>query len=368
MQSLLNITRTVHVRDAIFGATEALSNNRPEMSMKSWAITLGLLITLATACLPPMHAQQPKVTVIANETFSSNSSTQLQRFNASINLTPQQLAGPLTLKFTNGGNGSRFAWVRVFFNPGRSNASPNAQPSGVLIVNENSFKGTDNVSLDVSGRMAARNLLMIMGAGQQGAQLSYELISTEVKGVQITSVDPPEVASGGSLTVKGAGFDASPNNNTVKIYNRAVPVSKASPTELEVTVPKGLQPFAYTVDVTVNGVKSNTYQFRVMGPPELGGCSGYGLVPGSSVQITGRNFATKPEKNVVTFIAGDVKKRAAITAASKDSITITVPDFPELQSKLNAGVPTPAQISIATNGVEAAGQLSIFISIRPMAQ
>jgi hypothetical protein len=336
--------------------------------MKRLPVALGLLAFLTAACVSPLRAQQPsKVTIIAKDSFSSNSSN-LQKFNSMINLTPEQLAGPLTLKFYNGGGGSRFAWMRVFFNPGRGPSSPNAQPSGILIVNENSFKGTDQVSLDVSGRMSARNLLMMMGAGQPGAQFSYEVLSTEVKGVQITSVDPPEVASGGVLTLKGTGFDASAKNNTVKIDTRPASVAKATPTELEVTVPKGLQPYAYSVDVTVNGAKSNSARFRVMGPPELGGCSGYGLVPGSSVQITGRNFATKPEKNVVTFTAGDLKKQAAITAASKESITITVPDFPELASKLNAGVPTPAQISIATNGVESSSQLSIFISVRPMAQ
>lgn len=339
--------------------------------MKNWTVALSLFAVLGlsvTDVTPPSMAQNAdKVTIIVKDgPFTSNSSQQLQRFNSAINLTPEQLSGPLTLKFYNGPNGNKFGWVRVFFNPGRSSASATAQPSGLLIIDEKSFKNTDVVQLDMSGRLAARNLLMIQGAGPPGAEVAYEVMSTEVKGVKISAVDPQEVASGGVLTVKGLGFDPETAGNKVKIDNKPVAVSKATPSELEVTVPKSLQPYAYSVEVTAHGVKSNAMQFRVVGPPELGGCSGYGLVPGSSVQITGKNFATKADKNVVTFIADGFKKRASIVSASKDSLTITVPDFPELASKLNSGVPTPVQLSVASNGVEASSQLSLFISVRPM--
>lgn len=339
--------------------------------MRSWARLSLIALVLALFAGQAAHAQAPdKSTIVAKDgPFTSTSSRQVQRFNSSVNLTPEQLAGPLTLKFYNGYSGAnQFGWVRIFFNPGRGSAPVTAQPSGLLIIDENSFKKSDTVTLDVSGRMAARNLFMIQGAGNPGAQVSYEVISTEVKGVKITGVDPMEVAPGGEITIKGAGFDQSAGNNSVKIYNKPVTVSKASPTSLVVSVPKGLQPFNYTVDVTVGGVKSNAFQFRVTGPPELGGCSGYGLVPGSTAQITGRNFAPRADQNVITITAGDVKKKAAVTSVTKDTLTFTVPDFPELAQKLNLGVPTQAQISVAANGVESTSQLSIVISIRPMSQ
>lgn len=339
--------------------------------MRSWAMRGLIALLLAVLPVQTATAQSPdKTTIVAKDgPFTSTSGRQLQRFNSSVNLTPEQLAGPLTLKFYNGNSGSnQFGWVRIFFNPGRGSAPVTAQPSGLLIIDENSFKKSDTVTLDVTGRMAARNLFMIQGAGNPGAQISYEVFSTEVKGVKITAVDPMEVAPGGEITIKGAGFDQVAANNAVKIYNRPVTVSKATPTSLEVTVPKGLQPFNYNVDVTVGGVKSNTFQFRVTGPPELGGCSGYGLVPGSTAQITGRNFAARADQNVITIIAGDVKKKASITSVTKDTLTFTVPEFPELAQKLNLGVPTQAQISVAANGVESASQLSIVISIRPMSQ
>lgn len=339
--------------------------------MRNWAMVGLVALLLGMLPVQTANAQQPdKTTIVAKDgPFSSTSARQVQRFNSSVNLTPEQLAGPLTLKFYNGYSGSnQFGWVRVFFNPGRGSAPVTAQPSGLLIIDENSFKKGDIVTLDVSGRMAARNLFMIQGAGNQGAQVSYEIISTEVKGVKITGVDPMEVAPGGEITIKGAGFDQVSGSNTVKIYNRPVTVSKASPTSLEVTVPKGLQPNNYTVDVTVGGVKSNSFQFRVTGPPELGGCSQYGLVPGSTAQITGRNFAARADQNIVTIVAGDVKKKAAVTSVTKDTLTFTVPDFPELAQKLNLGVPTQANISVAANGVESTSQLNVVISIRPMSQ
>lgn len=335
--------------------------------MRSWRATISLIALLATVCVPSSDGATDKVKIIAKDGPFISAGTQLQRFNSAINLTPEQLAGPLSLRVFNGGSsGNKYQWVRVFFNPGRSSAAANAQPSGLLIVDERSFKNTDAVQIDLSGRLASKNLLMIQGAGMPGAQLSYELQSVEIKGVKITSVDPPEIGSGGTLSVHGGGFDPTPSNNTAMIYNRKVTVTKASPTELEVEVPKGLSPVPYDVEISVNGVKSNRYPFRVVGPPEVMGCSGYGLVPGSTVQITGRNFSSRADKNTVTFTVDGVKKKALVSTVSKDSISFTVPDFPELAGKLNSGVATPASISVTSNGVESSGQLNVVISVRPM--
>jgi hypothetical protein len=120
------------------------------------------------------------------------------------------------------------------------------------------------------------------------------------------------------------------------------------------------------VDVTVNGVRTSPLKFDVTGPPELGSSSLQGFVPGNQVEISGNNFSKVPSKNVVTIEVFDKKTTASVVSSTKQSLTITVPEFPDLESRIQSGVATPGQLTVTVNGIPASGSLSILISIRPM--
>jgi len=115
-----------------------------------------------------------------------------------------------------------------------------------MIVDVGSFKGSNIVVLDLTGQLSAgSNVLMVQAAGMPGASLSYELTSQSaaagtVGPLKLSSVDPPEVPPGGTITVKGTGFVEDSSKDIVSIYNKPCPVSKATATTLDVKTPAGL--------------------------------------------------------------------------------------------------------------------------------
>lgn len=341
------------------------------------------IMGLTTACAAilissglEIHAQGAKPLVIVPNSSFVSKNVQVQVYAGNINLTAEQAAMPLSLKITNGSySGMKFAWVRGFIDAGRP-APANPRPQGRMIVTERQFTKGNSVTIDVTGQLrAGSNSLIFQGAGMPGAAVSYELIAAPAApgakpgaALQISSVDPPEVAPGGTITLKGQGFDETTGNNKVTIYNRPAKIERGSTTELVVVVPSGLAPHAYSVDVTNSSGKSNVMQFDVSGQPEVSGCSLTGLVPGSTVDVYGNNFSKVAGKNVVTITVPEpaVKKNASVSSAAKNQLTVTIPNFPELEQRLNGGVATPAQLTVSVNGVQAPGSVQVFISIRPM--
>ncbi len=184
----------------------------------------------------------------------------VQNFSEPVTLTKEQAAMPLTLKMTNGSySGSKFAWCRVFVTAG---AGSRSGPTGRMVATEQLFARSSSAEIDLTGKLqAGLNTLMVQGAGVPGAALNYTIVAplqrvvalpVRQPALKLSAVDPTEVPPGGTITLKGAGFDSSPAKNVVTIYNRTCSVDRATDTELVVKTPAGLAPHSYTVEVAVN--------------------------------------------------------------------------------------------------------------------
>lgn len=328
------------------------------------------------AWLPACADDDDTKFTIRNGPFVSRGNT-VQFYTAAVNLKPDQLSQPLQMKFINGSSGPKFQWLRVFLNAGSSNTSVR-QLSGRMLIDVNSFGARSQLIIPLTGQLAANNVVMIQGAGLPGARCAFEISTPDgaVGGaataaaagpkLHLTSVEPPTVSAGGTITIKGTGFQDIASKNVATIYNQSCTVVKAAPSEIQVKVPERLAPHSYTVDVTVNGVKSNTLKFDVLGAPEIGSCDLAGFVPGSEVEISGQNFTPDSSKMQVTLDVQGVKKNASVVGSTKNSVKIIVPQFPEFEQKIQGGVATPGQLTISVAGVQAPGFLQIYISIRPM--
>jgi hypothetical protein len=349
--------------------------------MKRQLVSAAVLALLVQAGGPNVLADSSSrpVTIVPSTALVSKGRN-VQMFSAVFTIPPEQIGLPLSFKFSNGNySGQKFAWVRVFLNHGRIDRPP-ASPTGRMILDERAFVRSNPVVLDMTGQFqAGTNTIIVQGAGVPGAAFNYELTAkpgrVSASGaaasgpLNISSIDPPEVPPGGQITIRGTGFDELGNNTKVMIYNRPVSVIRGSATEIVVKVPDGLAPHAYDVNLTVNGVKAKSSSVDVSGTPELSGTSMAGIVPGSTVDVYGNNFSKIPSKNVVTLtipVFDNLKRTASVTAASKQSLTIMVPDFPELAQRINGNVNTPATLSISVNGVPAASTCFVTIGIRPM--
>jgi hypothetical protein len=339
----------------------------------AWAGVISLVLQATTAA--PGFCDAKAINIVPEASFVSMN-MQVQNFSTQVTLTKEQAASPLTLKLSNGSYaGKKFAWVRVFVTAG---AGSRSGPSGRMVASEQQFARASTISVDVTGKMQeGLNTIMAQGAGVPGAAINYSLVATSSGGggaagapaaLKLTAVEPTEVPPGGTITLKGTGFDSSPAKDIVTIYNRPCTVDKATDTELTVKTPSGLAPHSYTVDVTVNNVKSSKLQFDVTGNPEISSTSELALVPGRQVQVTGNNFSKVASKNVVTISVPSLSltRTASVSTSTKDTLTITVPDFPELGDKLNGGVNTPCDVSVKVNGIAAPSTVYCVISIRQM--
>ncbi|MGG2309851.1 hypothetical protein, partial [Salmonella enterica] len=73
-----------------------------------------------------------------------------------------------------------------------------------------------------------------------------------------------------------------------------------------------------------------------------------------------------PAKNVVKItVSGMAAKTATVTSCSANSITISVPDFPDLNINQTN---TNADLSVEVDGVPATGTMWVSIGYRPMAR
>jgi len=146
----------------------------------------------------------------------------------------------------------------------------------------------------------------------------------------VTSISPSNGPEGGftQVTINGSNFTTDPSHFTVAIGGVAVSSGRlisATTTQIVFKTPPGTG--TQDITVTTDGGTSTTSaadQFTYLPPaptltsisPTSGSTTG-----GTSVTITGTNFATTPGDNTVDF--GTVA--ATVTAASATSLTVTAP-------------------------------------------
>jgi len=339
--------------------------------LKLWVLAIGTSQLLGTS---PVVAEGSTDVVPSTNIVSRNK--QVQVFSGPFTVTADQAGQPLTLTVTNGSfSGLKFAWVRVFLVNTKLPSTP-AQPSGHMLLTEQSFRNSDTATVNLAGMLrAGGNTLLFQGAGMPGAGLTYEITGggggggaagkgasgkgaaggAKSKGVQISSIDPKDVNGGGIITIKGTGFDDDfAAHNLVTIANQKVDVQSVKETEIAVKVPDRLPQHEQQVQVTVNGVKSNIATFNIVGPPDVSGCSPAVMQPGATAEITGNNFSTEASKNVVTltFYNPEIKKTLQVVSAKKNSLTVNIPEFPEMVNNSSKASGAPAKITVTVNGVE----------------
>ena len=138
---------------------------------------------------------------------------------------------------------------------------------------------------------------------------------------EITAINPASALPNTLVAITGKFFSPVFSENKVTFNGKEALVSNASATQLNVIVPAGAETGPVVVTVG-DKTAANQIVFTVLSFPSVitnftPASGGYN----TQVSITGSNFLTTPEANVVTFngVAGTV------TAASATSLTVKVP-------------------------------------------
>jgi len=135
----------------------------------------------------------------------------------------------------------------------------------------------------------------------------------------ITSINPISGTVNTLVTIKGKNFAATPATNTVKFNGTIATVETATTTTLTVLAPAGGTTGVVTV-TTIDGSFIGPV-FTYPPPPAVTSINPVSGTAGTLVTITGANFDTTPEKNIVKF-EGVV---ATVISATATSLVVSAP-------------------------------------------
>jgi hypothetical protein len=143
--------------------------------------------------------------------------------------------------------------------------------------------------------------------------------------LRIASFAPTSGPEGTSVIVLGQGFSSQAVDDLVTLGGRVAGVTSVSPTALTFTVPVGATSGRIGV-ASLGRVATSSSDFTVVSEleptaPAITGFTPASGPPGSSVTIAGAHFAPTSGANLVAFHGTP----ATVTAASANSITVTVP-------------------------------------------
>jgi len=134
----------------------------------------------------------------------------------------------------------------------------------------------------------------------------------------IVGFTPTSGQAGTSVTIYGSHFDPTAANDTIKFNGITATVTSATATQLVTTAPPGVT--TGPISVTVGGATANSPGVFAVLPtitdftPNLG-------PTGTTVTITGSNFAASPTNNVVSFNGTS----ATVTSGSATQLVVIVP-------------------------------------------
>src|SRR6185503_18663693 len=103
----------------------------------------------------------------------------------------------------------------------------------------------------------------------------------------ITSVIPPKVEPGQTVTVTGTGFDSDAGGNTVHFGEQTGKVTSASDTQLAVTAPASLAVAEIPLRVQTRSGRSNALFVKVYRGPRVASVDPPVALPGSEVVLRG---------------------------------------------------------------------------------
>jgi|GEM_PF-569140 len=167
----------------------------------------------------------------------------------------------------------------------------------------------------------------------------------------ILSFDPASGAVGTTVVIDGRNFSPSTAGNTVRFNGIAAQVISATPIQLIVLVPSGATTGRITVANSA-GTATSSSNFTVP-PPTITSFNPTSGSPGTQVTITGNNFASTLNDNVVRF-SGVTASIASGTTPTSTTIVVIVP----------SGALT-GRITVATSGGTATSSANFTINNAP---
>jgi YD repeat-containing protein len=169
--------------------------------------------------------------------------------------------------------------------------------------------------------------------------------------VSILEFTPNGGSVGTTVKLYGTGFSATPSQNTVTFNGTAATVTASTTTEIVTSVPSGAT--TGTIAVTSpsgSATSGSAFTVSASAAPTITSVSPTQGVVATSVTISGTNFKTTANQNVVTFNATP----AHVSAATSTSIATAVP-----------AAATSGKVSVATVHGKATGTSDFIIPPPP---
>ena len=182
-------------------------------------------------------------------------------------------------------------------------------------------RGKINLAVSVNG-FGSSNLGEIEIAGAQGSAPPV-----------ISSFGAANVLAGQPLTISGSGFSANTADNTVRIAGTEASLGSASPSQLSVTVPFGVETGTVSVRTPQGeGTSASSLPVRtsVSGFVED---TGRQPMSGVTVKVLGASPITATTNSEGLFILPDVNAGAALVEI--DGSTVTSPPYPKVILKMS---------------------------------
>ncbi|MEZ4257400.1 MAG: IPT/TIG domain-containing protein, partial [Polyangiales bacterium] len=108
--------------------------------------------------------------------------------------------------------------------------------------------------------------------------------------IAVLGFEPALTSPGATVVIRGTGFAADAARNRVYLNSLRLSVTKASPTELTVSLPARATTGAVLVDVVRGGRAQSTSELRVEEPPVITAVDPDGAIPGASITLRGKHF------------------------------------------------------------------------------
>ncbi|MDX2106861.1 MAG: IPT/TIG domain-containing protein [Candidatus Melainabacteria bacterium] len=281
--------------------------------------------------------------------FVCQGSGKLEKFASAITVTAQQETQPLWITFYNGyGGRPGFSWIRVFLSP----PGQRQGEIGEVLADENAFTQKHAITVDVSGLLSKNGKqLFVEGEGSKGALFSFAVTTVKNK---LTVLDCTKIQEGKEVLIHGTGFSVNPQENSVSFDGKPAQVLQSNSRILVVKPPTGLASSGkISLVVSALGETSEPIKVGVVAlPPHLTSMSPYGGPAGGYITISGSNFSTVADQNIVKI--GSFT--ANVTSVGTNSLTCEIPDWG------SAGGTLP--VRVISNGVPSDNTLSFWCMSR----
>ena len=152
---------------------------------------------------------------------------------------------------------------------------------------------------------------------------SEEEYNPGIQAPEITEIDPASGFPGQEVTIIGRNFSSAVAGNQVSFNGTDATIISTTTLAINAVIPDEVATGNVNVTVTTNDLTSEAYAFTVTEPviPTITSLDPSSGKVGSTVVITGTDFSTVPEENIVSFNG----TFAGVDECTSTSITTSVP-------------------------------------------